>query len=182
MSPAMLEVGDRGEGNARTIPNHAFTCIIKTMGPTRQRYVPTTPVEVQVISAGGKKTLKWTIPLAVEFQANTVLPIPGEDPEAVVGSNPTCSYELQPRRKVATMPYGGNPEDVEITDIRKKLYEKVIKDGLKPKLDETGRPVFFFLQNTVKACYTEEGLGMCVYEWRTKLAKPNEVGIELELS
>jgi hypothetical protein len=88
MSPAMLEYGDREEGNARTIPNHAFSCIIKTMGPTRQRYVPTTPVEVQVIPGASSKLLKWIIPLAVEFQANAVLPIPGEDPEAVVGTNP----------------------------------------------------------------------------------------------
>ena len=86
------------------------------------------------------------------------------------------------RRRVATVPYGGTPQDVEIADVRKKLYEQVTKDGLKPKVDADGRPQFFFLLNCVKACYTEEGLGMCVYEWRPEFVKPNEVGIELEMS
>jgi hypothetical protein len=181
-TPSVSEVGNRDDRNAQTIPNHAFTCIIKTMGPTRQRYVPTSPVQVQLIPGDERLKLQWTIPLAVEFQAYTDWPLPGEDTEALPESNPECSYEFQLRRKVATVPYGGNSQDKEIENMRKKLYEQVMKDGLKPKLDENGRPVFFFLQNTVKACYTEEGLGMCVYEWRPKMVKPNEVGIELEIS
>ena len=52
----------------------------------------------------------------------------------------------------------------------------------KPKLDETGRLQFFFLQNiTIKASYTEEGLGMCVFELRPAFAKANKVGIELQM-
>jgi hypothetical protein len=180
-SPTMVEVGSRDDRNAQTIPNHAFSCIIKTAGPTRQRYVPTTPVEVQIIP-GQEKKIKWAIPLAVEFLTNTELPLPGIDEEAMDGSNPNCSYDFQPRRKVATVKYGGNAQDPEISDIRKKLYDKIMKGGLKPKLDKNGRPIFFFFQNTAKACYTEEGLGMCVYEWRPKAAKPNEVGIELDFS
>jgi Ni,Fe-hydrogenase I small subunit len=85
------------------------------------------------------------------------------------------------KRQIATIPYGGAPQDEEVTAIRRKLYEQVIKDNLKPKLDETGRPQFFFLQNDAKACYTEGGLGMGVYDWRTPFVKANEVGIELEL-
>ena len=180
-SPTQLDVGDRDDRNAQTVPNHAFGCVIKTMGPTRQRYVPTSPVQVQIIPGGERLKLKWSIPLSVEFQSNPQLPLPGQDPEALPGSMPECGYEFQPRRKVATVKYGGDPQDVEITEIRKNLYGKVVKDGLKPKLDENGRPQFFFFQNTVKACYTEEGLGMCVYEWRPEAVKPNEVGIELEL-
>ena len=82
---------------------------------------------------------------------------------------------------MATVAYGGNgPQDAEIANVRKRLYESVVKDGLQPKLDENGRPIFFFWQNGVKACYTEEGLGMAVYEWRPTFAKSDEVGIELE--
>jgi Ni,Fe-hydrogenase I small subunit len=80
------------------------------------------------------------------------------------------------------VPYGGFPQDPEVPGIRKKLYEQVMKDGLKPKLDENNRPQFFFRQNNVKACYTEGGLGMSVYEWRPKFVESNEVGIELELA
>jgi hypothetical protein len=181
-TPSQLDVGDRNDRNAQTIPNHSFLCVIKTMGPQRQRYIPASPVQVQIVPGGGNLMLKWSIPLSVEFQSNAKLPLPGPDPEAIVGSNPGYKYEFQPRRKVATMKFGGNAQDVEITEIRKKLYDQVIKDGLKPKLDKTGRPEYFFLQNAVKACYTEEGLGMSVYEWRPAFVKPNEVGIELESS
>ena len=54
-------------------------------------------------------------------------------------------------------------------------------DGLNPKLDENGRPMFFFWQNDAKACFVSDGgLGMSVYEWRPKFANGNAVGIELE--
>jgi hypothetical protein len=183
-SPTQFDIGDRDDRTAQTIPNHAFSCVIKTMGPTRQRYVPTSPVQVQIIpkGAGENLLLKWSIPLSVGFQSNPQLPLPGSDSEALPEGMPECTYEFQPRRKVATVNYGGNPQDVEIAAIRKNLYEAVVKDGLKPKMDKNGRPEFFFLQNDVKACYTEEGLGMCVYEWRPKFVEHNEVGIELELS
>jgi hypothetical protein len=180
-TPTQLDVGEREDRNAQTIPNHAFSCVIKTMGPQKQRFVPASPVQIQIVPGGENLKLKWSIPLSVEFQSAMLLPLPGEDEEAMQDSNPECTYEFQSRRKVATIKYGGDPQDVEITDLRKKLYEQVVKDGLKPKMDEKGRPEFFFLQNGVKACYTEEGLGMCVYEWRPASVKPNEVGIELEL-
>ena len=90
-------------------------------------------------------------------------------------------YALQPRRLVATVAFGGNPQDENLSKVRKDLYDSVVKDGLKPQLDESGRPKFFFLQNDAKACYVADGgLGMAVYEWRPKFAKGNEVGIELE--
>lgn len=182
--PTMLETGTRVDRNAQTVPNHAFSCIIKTMGPTRQKYVPTSPVEVQLLNdpQSQRLQLQWSIPLSVEFQSHPDWLLAQPDEETPVGSQPQCDYVYQPRRKVATVRYGGEAQDKEVSEIRKQLYEQVIKDGLKPKLDpETGRPIFFFLQNTSKACYTEEGLGMCVYEWRPKLAKANEIGLELEL-
>ena len=61
------------------------------------------------------------------------------------------------------------------------MYEQIVKDGLKPKLDEGNRPQFFFLNNDAKACFTADGgLGMAVYGWRPEFADANEVGIELE--
>lgn len=180
--PTRLDNGDRNERNAQTVPSHAFSCIIKTMGPQKQRYVPVSPVQVQIIPGGPDGLeLKWSIPLSVEFQTSAALPLPGDDKEAEEGSRPEFNYEYQPRRRVATVPYGGEAQDEQIKDIRKKLYEDVVKAGLKPKMDANGRPEFFFVQNCLKACYTEEGLGMCVYEWRPEAVKPNEVGLELTI-
>ncbi|CAJ1945488.1 unnamed protein product [Cylindrotheca closterium] len=179
-SPSMVETGTREDYNAETVPNHAFSCIIKTMGPNRQRYVPTSPVEVQIIPGDDQLQFKWTIPLAAEFLKNTELPLAGTDKETDLMCDPQCKYEFHQRRKIATINYGGNPQDTDIADARKRLYEKVITDGLKPKLGENGRPIFFFIQNNVKACFTSEGLGMCVYEYRSKATKPDEIGIELE--
>lgn len=180
--PSITDSGTRDDRNAQMVPNHAFSCIIKTSGPTRQRYIPTTPVEVQITPVDGKLELKWTIPLAVEFLTNANLPLADKDEATPESWNSEWKYQFHSRRRVATVPYGGNPQDPEISEVRKALYQKVTKDGLKPKLDENGRPIFFFLQNTVKACFTEEGLGMCVYEWRPKSVKPEEVGLELEYS
>lgn len=94
-----------------------------------------------------------------------------------------CSYSLRPSRLVATLPYAGNPQDEEVTQLRRQLYQQVVeKDGFKPKLDPiTKRPIFFFWMNDAKACFTRAGgLGMAIYEWRGDWAKSNEVGIELE--
>ncbi|KAL3920157.1 MAG: hypothetical protein SGILL_003406 [Bacillariaceae sp.] len=186
LAPTVVETGTRETRSAQTIPNHAFTTIIKTMGPQKQEYTPCSPVQVQI---GRRKSgdgsddrleLSWSIPLSVEFQAaNENLLLPGDNPEDAKDSFPTRDYKLQPVRQVATIAYGGNAQDEEITNIRKQLYEQVLKEGLKPKLDENGRPQFFFWMNDVKACYTEEGLGMTIYEWRPKFANSNEVGIEL---
>ena len=41
-SPSLLDSGSREDAAAATVPNHAFCDFIKTMGPRRQRYVPTT--------------------------------------------------------------------------------------------------------------------------------------------
>lgn len=192
-APTIVETGTRTNRNAQIVPNHAFSCIIKTMGPQKQEYVPTTPVEVRIgrgprrgggdgVEKDDRLTISWAIPLSVQFQAaNADLPIPGDNPEDEEGSDPTCTYDWQPPRQVATVQYGGNVQDEEISDIRKRLYEQILKDGWKPKLDEDGRPQFFFWQNDVKACYTEEGFGMCVYEWRPAFSRSNEVGIELDV-
>ena len=84
---------------------------------------------------------------------------------------------------MATLPYAGNPQDEEVTKLRRQLYQQVVEnDGYTPKLDPvTNRPIFFFWMNGAKACFTRGGgLGMAVYEWRGDWSKSNEVGIELE--
>jgi len=188
-APTIIETGIRENRHAQMVPNHAFTCIIRTVGAKKNNYVPTTPVEVQ-IGQNNKESnnddrllLSWSIPISTQFQAlnqNLILPVE-ENPEDVDSSFPTCNYDWLPLRQVATTKYGGNVQDPEISDIRKKLYEKVIKEGWRPKLDQNGKPKFFFWQNDVKACFIENGLGMCVYDWRPKFANSNEVGIELEV-
>lgn len=186
-APTIIETGTRENRHAQMVPNHAFTCIIRTMGAKKNNYVPTAPVEVQIgrnmkeNKKDDRLLLSWSIPLSTQFQAvNEKLRLPVEEnAEDTEGSFPTCDYSWLPSRKVATIKYGGNVQDIEISDIRKKLYEHVIKEGMKPKLDHKGKPKFFFWQNDVKACFIEEGLGMCVYEWRPKFVGSNEVGIEL---
>ena len=196
-TPTLIETGTRENRNAQMVPNHSFTCIIRTMGPKKDRdlYVPTTPVEVEIGRNKSNKNnnvevgddvddrllLSWSIPLSTQFQAlnkNLLLPAEG-DLEAEEGSFPDCNYVWQPLRQVATSKYGGSVQDEGISDIRKKLYEQVMKEGWKPKLDEDGKPKFFFWQNDIKACYIEDGLGMVVYDWRPEFANSNEVGIEL---
>lgn len=187
VAPTIVETGTRENRHAQMVPNHAFTCIVRTMGAKKNSYVPTTPVEVQIgrnnkgDNNDDRLLLSWSIPLSTQFQAvneNLRLPVE-ENSEDVEGSFPTCDYNWLPLRQVATTKYGGNVQDTEISDLRKKLYEQVIKEGWKPKLDQNGKPKFFFWQNDVKACYIEDGLGMCVYEWRPTFADSNEVGIEL---
>ena len=182
--PSVLDDGNREDANAATIPNHCFCDAIKTMGPSRQRYVPTSPVEVQIMKTSNSEfnnRIVWTIPMSIELQTNPRLPLPGVDEETLPEMMPETIYKFQERRKVAVVSYGGFPQDPEVSGLRKKLYDQVIKDGLKPKLDENERPQFFFRQHNVKACCTEGGLGMVVYEWRPKFVALNEIGIELEL-
>jgi len=213
VQPTMFETGTRQDGNAQIIPNHAFSSFISTMGPTRQRYVPTIGTSVRIrsdiprirkednddvdssskdrdvpptsqsttSSSSGSTLLEWQIPLSVEFQSQLSWLVAPSNEEATPNSDPQCNYVFQPQRMVATVAYGGEAQDVEIGQIRKQLYERVLKDGIyRPKLDDNGRPIFSFLYGTTKACYTRQGgLGMCVYEWRPTWAKSNHIGLEL---
>jgi hypothetical protein len=178
----LQDLSDRTDNVASTIPNHAFGCVIKTMGPQKQDYTPCVPVQVQIQAM--TKTLTWHIPIAVETLAkNSELVVPGPDEEIDTETvqQPTSGFCYQPRRRVATLAYGGYAQDERVAVLRKQLYQTALQQGYTPKLDANGRPMFFFWQNAVKACYTDEGLGMAVYEWRPKWTKPNEIGIELEL-
>lgn len=188
--PSLYDVGSREDSNAAVLPNHGFVTAIRTMGPQKDEYVPTSPVEVQLlpVSSSTRLRLRWSIPVAVSTLAsNARLTIPSAsdadgDQRNVEEEQPACEYVWQGRRRVATVPFRGRPQDSSVSAVRKALYEQVVKDGWKPKLDrETKRPVFFFWQNTVKACYAQQGLGMAVYESRPSFTKPNRVGVELEL-
>ena len=180
----MNDLGTREDANAAVLPNHAFSCVIKTMGPQKQRYVPTSPIETKIVpnptSPGAPLTLEWNVPISVECLSQLSLPLPGQDPESDPRCDPACKYVYQEKRRVATLPFGGGPQDPQVAELRKKLYQAVLKDGMAPRMDASGRPIFFFWQNGSKACYTEEGLGMSVYEWRPAFVEPNEIGIELE--
>lgn len=187
VQPTLLDLGGRDERIAQVVPNHAFSTIIKTTGPNKQRYVPVTPVEVAISrdTEAGANRVTWSIPIAPEFLAaagsDGELPLPAPDQDMSADVKAESGYKLQPRRLVATVPYGGNPQDEDVSKVRKELYDSIIKDGLNPKLDENGRPMFFFWQNDAKACFVSDGgLGMSVYEWRPKFANGNAVGIELE--
>jgi len=206
IQPTIVETGTRLDGNAQILPNHVFSSFISTMGPTRQRYVPTVGTTVQIRSnvnnsnlnnnnnkddaamarprsiAGSNTLLQWQIPMSVEFQTNPTWLLAPPNEEAIPDSDPHCEYVFQSQKLVATVAYGGEAQDAEIGQIRKQLYESVLKDGIHtPKLDDNGRPIFFFSYGTTKACYTRQGgLGMCVYEWRPSCAKANQVGLELQ--
>jgi hypothetical protein len=109
-------------------------------------------------------------------------PLPGDDVEAEPGSAPSSAYVLDPRRRIATIPFGKSPQDPDVALARKQLYEAVTRDGYALRLDGAGRPQFFYLQHDCKACFTAQGgLGMSVYEWRPQWVQTNEIGIELEL-
>ena len=180
LQPSQLDT-NRDDANASILPNHAYSCVIRTMGPEKQFYTPVTGVQVRLLpSKDSKLLLQWSIPLSTEYLSNPVLVLPGPDPELPAALEPNCEYVFMPRRRVATISYGGNPQDPEISALRKKLFDQVAKDGYKPMMDASGRPIFFFTMNAIKACFSAEGLGMAVYEWRPQFSKPNEIGIELE--
>ena len=207
-----MDTGVRDDATALILPQHAFSCVIKTMGPTKQRFTPTSGVQVQLVrqprqppesaattnnnTDAAPRLWQWSIPLAVEYASQPVWSLPldegkedtddeDEEDDSVDTDNndgAACRIVYEPHRRIATLPYGGNPQDESVAAVRQALYEQVVvRDGHQPKLNADGRPVFFFIQNAVKACYTNEGLGMAVYEWRPEFTRPNEVGIELEL-
>jgi hypothetical protein len=180
LQPSQFDT-NREDANASILPNHAYSCVIKTMGPEKQFYTPVTGVQVRLLPTQDTKLqLQWSIPISTEYLSNPVLVLPGPDPEIPETLEPTCDYVFQSHRRVATIAYGGSPQDPEISKLRKELYDKVTQDGYKPLMDASGRPIFFFTTNAIKACYTDEGLGMAVYEWRPQFTKSNEIGIELE--
>lgn len=167
---------DRESSNAAHLPNHAFTTLIKTMGPMKQDYATVIGIQVALrpSTTDDSVEITWTIPMSVGYAACPLWRmVPGEAAE--------CVYIDQPQR-FAVASYGGEgPQDEQISKARKRLYETAVKGGNVPVLSDDQRPKFSFGMNTVKACYTEGGLGMAVYEARPNLTRPNQVLLELEL-
>ena len=185
-APSLLDKGSREDANASFLPNHSYTTAIRTMGPKKDPYIPTVPTQIDISPASNGNRVTWKIPLSVEFQSQQEWPlVPNEEEEEDKVDDGTSeaagSYTWQPARRVATLPTGiVRPQDEGITDLRKRLYDRVTSAGLKPKLDANGRPRFFFWSAATKTCFTDQGLGMTVYEWRPAWAQSNHVGIELE--
>jgi hypothetical protein len=176
---------NRFEQNTAFIPNHSFSCSIVTMGPLKQRYSTTSQIYISINNNKDKDNniqLQWEIPLSVEYMSNTYLNIPSKDEDSMIDrSNQQCQYSFKPKRMYASVPfYGSSPQDEQVAAIRQQLYQKaVVEDKHQPALDSSGRVKFVFIQNNVKACFTENGFGMSIYDWRPLFAGPNEIGIEL---
>jgi hypothetical protein len=74
---------DREDCNASIVPNHAFTCIIKTMGPEKQFYTPVNGVQVRLMpntnnngNRNGELQIQWNVPIATEYISNPILQLP----------------------------------------------------------------------------------------------------------
>ncbi|GMI00448.1 hypothetical protein TrVE_jg11470 [Triparma verrucosa] len=208
-SPATLElrasirdkVGRSGR-LASCLPDSMFSNIIKTVGPSTEKYVPSGPVEISISSAeedSKESIIEWAVPVPSNFIAanENLLPVGDSnflDDEEMengeVSSSDAAFYDtrerpylvITPKRQFATIKFGGSAQDDGIGKARKSLYDAVTKDGHKIMKDEKGRPKFFFLQNNAKVAWTEKGLGMAIYEWRPDYLQTNEVGIELEFT
>ena len=203
---------DRTVQLAQVLPSHAFgVSALSTVGPTQERFVPTSPLELQIRSNNNNATngvlLQWQIPLSVELQSQLVWPpatskdveeedepdTTAEEPSSststttttITSMEPECRYTWVGPRRVAVVPFAGTPT------ARQALYQAVIQEGhYQPKLTTatttgTGRPQFTFWNQAFKGCFTANGLGMAVYEWRPNslpwLAQNYYVGLELEV-
>jgi len=175
-----LDTGTRRDATAATLPNHAFVTNIVTMGPRQETYVPATPVQVAVENTEQGRRITWRIPIATTCLAQLQLPLGIDDeeeedtkdilPSSELDPGATAEYvfESQPQTfRVA--PHGGFPQDESVSDVRKRLYEKHI-GGNDP-------PVFSYWMYKTKACWTKQGLGMCVYEWRPQFVECNRVAL-----
>lgn len=136
LCPSIFDIGSREDAYAQVIPNHTFSTVIKTMGPKRQRYIATNPVEVRISHCASSQMprISWTILVAVELLSNAQLPLPGKDPETLEEAKEECRYVYQSRRRVATLPFGGNPQDAEVT-----LSKMLRSSCLTPKVLKLGR-------------------------------------------
>ena len=217
VTPIVVDTSmDRTVQLAQVLPSHAFgVSALSTVGPTQERFVPTSPLELQIRSNNNNKAtngmlLQWQIPLSVELQSQLVWPpatsqdddddedepdTTAKEPSSsstTTTMEPECRYTWVGPRRVAVVPFGGTgPQDEGIPAARQALYQAVIQEGqYQPKLTTatstgTGRPQFTFWNQAFKGCFTANGLGMAVYEWRPTalpwLAQNHYVGLELQV-
>lgn len=172
------DTSDRSDNAAAHLPNEAFTSYLKTIGPLKEDYRTVTGIAVELAAVqGGGVDITWKIPLSVGYASNLAW-------DVVADASVNDSYELQPARTYAVVDYNGSgPQDVTVSAVRQNLFEAVVANGLKPANGEGGRPLFGFLEKTVKACYKDHGgLSMAVYEWRPRWTNPYQIYLELETS
>ena len=138
LRPTMVDIEGREAREAEAVPNHAFTSIIRTTGRTGQRFISASPLEVSIRRKPRSEVyntndddnqkvpvIEWSIPLPPEFLSyDRALPLPSLDPsdlakdfesdEEYRAYAPTCSYVHRPLRQVATVAYGGSPQDADV--------------------------------------------------------------------
>eukprot|EP00588_Corethron_pennatum_P034440 CAMPEP_0194349538 /NCGR_PEP_ID=MMETSP0171-20130528/107146_1 /TAXON_ID=218684 /ORGANISM="Corethron pennatum, Strain L29A3" /LENGTH=518 /DNA_ID=CAMNT_0039117003 /DNA_START=64 /DNA_END=1620 /DNA_ORIENTATION=- len=194
---ATLPDPGRNKRATQTLPMHAFAAYIRTAGNPAQSYETTGPITIAI--AKKPNIITWSVPVPPSVYRAARVPLgetevatdaPGTlernaytgDSEATLDDEGrTLTYAVAPRRRVATVPFAGTPQDDAVAEVRRKLYESVVKDGkYAVKIGEDGRPLFFYRQNNAVACWTDDGLGMGVYAWIPRIVKCHEVGLELE--
>lgn len=172
---ATRDTGDRQDTVA--LPDHGFTTVIKTMGPSKDHYVTTSNIEISIQPS--KQSVLFNIPIPVQYRSWTQDDSPDDNDDDKAN---TATFAFAPAKWVAITSTRLGPQESGIAAVRQELYERVIKDGeslfFQPKL-VNGRPVFSYYQRDVKACFTNNGLGMAVYDWRPDVFQPNAVGLEL---
>ena len=101
--PSVTDTGGRTTREVNSIPNHAFNSIIKTTGPSSQRYVTTSPVEVSIRRSStlddngesiNKSIISWNIALPPEglaYYNELNKAVFAEDKEE--GNDPKNAYE-----------------------------------------------------------------------------------------
>ena len=77
VTPTVVDTSmDRTVQLAQVLPSHAFgVTALSNVGPTQERFVPTSPLELQIRSSNNNNNatngvlLQWQIPLSVELQS-----------------------------------------------------------------------------------------------------------------
>jgi len=131
VKPSMVDVNGRSGRAAQSLPNHAFTTAIKTMGPNKQNFTPVSPIEVSLSKAkattteslvvktddenGAKKEksaslITWSVPVPPEFACNSVLPLPLIEPDSDDDDVNDKPAEKKPYKSLK-----GVPDDVDAT-------------------------------------------------------------------
>jgi len=160
-----------------------FSCTLKTVGPLAEEYVASSGVEVGInkdVETGGNY-ITWELDVpSVGVTSMSGMKVGDVDVEDDVKEATTM--KVRGARRYASVRYDGEPQDDGIKDVRRRLFEGIVKDGgEKVKMGEDGRPRFFFRYKTAKTCWVEGGMGMVVWEWRARGFRGHEVCVELEM-
>jgi hypothetical protein len=133
-SPAALElrasINDkvgRSSRLASNIPDSMFSCVIKTVGPSTETYVPSGPVEISISTPREKSSvIEWSIPVPSNFLASNDESLPVGDANFLDEDDESSDldfFEINERpylivtekRKYATIKFGGSAQEEEIS-------------------------------------------------------------------